>query len=51
MEPMGNLGGLENLFSNEEIDRIIHDLPTEKTPGPDGLNSDFMKKMLERYRV
>jgi hypothetical protein len=51
MEPMGNLGDLENPFSNEEIDKIIHDLPTGKSPGPDGFNLDFMKKMLERYRV
>jgi hypothetical protein len=31
-------------FSKEEIDSIIKNLPSEKSPGPDGFNTDFLKK-------
>lgn len=31
-------------FSKEEIDSIVQNLPSGKSPGPDGFNSDFMKK-------
>ena len=39
-----DLEQLEGHFSKEEIDRIIHELPTDKSPGSDGFNTDFMKK-------
>ena len=31
-------------FTKEEIDKVVMDLPTNKSPGPDGFNSDFLKK-------
>jgi hypothetical protein len=39
-----NLDDLVLPFSKEEIDRIIKDLPSGKSPGPYGFNTDFMKK-------
>jgi hypothetical protein len=39
-----NLTDLALPFSKEEIDEVIRGLPRDKSPGPDGLNSDFMKK-------
>jgi hypothetical protein len=39
-----NLGWLESEFLKEEIDRIIADLPNNKSPGPDGFNGEFLKK-------
>jgi hypothetical protein len=39
-----NLADLALPSSNEEIDEVIRDLPLGKSPGPDGVNSDFMKK-------
>jgi hypothetical protein len=35
---------LENPFLAQEIDNIIAQLPTNKSSGPDGFNSDIMKK-------
>jgi hypothetical protein len=43
MEPINSLETLESPFLTEEIDKIISELPNEKSPGPDGFNSDFMK--------
>jgi hypothetical protein len=31
-------------FSTEEIDNVIKDLKNDKSPNPDGLNTDLMKK-------
>jgi hypothetical protein len=39
-----NLSELEVPFSQQEIDLIIKNLPTNKSPGPDGFNTDFVKK-------
>lgn len=39
-----DLSSLEEPFSHEEIDMVISNLPTDKTPGPDGFNTDFIKK-------
>jgi hypothetical protein len=39
-----NLADLALPSSKEEIDEVIRDLPLGKSPGPDGVNSDFMKK-------
>jgi hypothetical protein len=39
-----DLDVLEELFTQEEINGIIKGLPSEKSPGLDGFNSDFMKK-------
>jgi hypothetical protein len=39
-----NLEWLEEPFTKEEIDGIIHNIPSDKSPGPDGFNGDFLKK-------
>jgi hypothetical protein len=39
-----NLQWLEDPFSKEEIDNIIMELHSDKSPGPDGFDSDFIKK-------
>jgi hypothetical protein len=39
-----NLSDLERPFSKEEIDKVVADLPNNKSPGPDGFNGEFMKK-------
>ena len=39
--------GLEALtvpFSNEEIDRVIREMPANRAPGPDGLIGVFLKR-------
>jgi hypothetical protein len=41
------LDGLQELFTTEEINRIVKNLPSRKSPRLDGFKSDFMKKMLE----
>ena len=38
------LGCLEEPFTSEEIDEVIRSLPSDKSPGPDGFNTDFIKK-------
>lgn len=35
---------LEEPFSHEEIDEVIKHLPSDKSPGQDGFNGDFLKK-------
>jgi hypothetical protein len=38
--------GLEELslpFTREEIDEVIRTIPTDKAPGPDGFNGQFLK--------
>jgi hypothetical protein len=39
-----NLHILEEPISHEEINGIMKNLPSEKSPGPDGFNSEFMKR-------
>jgi hypothetical protein len=39
-----DLSSLEIPFSNQEIDNIIKNMPTDKSPGPDGFNNEFLKK-------
>jgi hypothetical protein len=41
---IGNLSELEIPFSHQEIDQVINNLPTNKSPGPDGFNTDFVRK-------
>jgi hypothetical protein len=31
-------------FTTEEIDIVVKNLPSDKSPGPDGFNTDFVKK-------
>jgi hypothetical protein len=42
--PVPNLDQLAHPFTNEEIDSIVENLPSGKSLGPDGFNTDFMKK-------
>ena len=35
--------GIERPFSDEEINSIVKELPSDKSPGPDGFNNEFMK--------
>jgi hypothetical protein len=44
IQPIDNLSELEHPFSCHEIDPIIKCLPSNKSPGPDGFNTDFVKK-------
>lgn len=39
-----DLSELEEPFTHEEIDQVISNLPSDKSPGPDGFNTDFVKK-------
>ena len=34
---------LEFPFTEEEIEAVVKDLPTDKSPGPDGFNNEFLK--------
>lgn len=38
------LSWLEDPFTHEEIDQVVASLPSDKSPGPDGFNTDFIKK-------
>jgi hypothetical protein len=44
IQPHQDLSFLELPFAQEEIDAVIKDLPSHKSPGPDGFNTDFIKK-------
>jgi hypothetical protein len=39
-----NLDFLTQQFTHEEIDTVVSNLPRDKSPGPDGFNTDFVKK-------
>jgi hypothetical protein len=39
-----DLEGLIIPFTKEEIDQIVKNLPSGKSPSPDGFNTDFIKK-------
>lgn len=44
IEPVDDLIQLQELFLKDEIDIIVVNLPTNKSPCPDGFNGDFLKK-------
>jgi hypothetical protein len=35
---------MDSLFTKQEIDNIIKSLPSDKSPGSDGFNTNFVKK-------
>jgi hypothetical protein len=39
-----DLSHLDAPFSLAEIDKIVKELPVDKTPGPDGFNGFYIKK-------
>lgn len=39
-----NLQCLEEPFSHEEIDSAIQNMPNDKASGPDGFNTNFIKR-------
>jgi hypothetical protein len=44
MQPEVDLSSLVQPFAKDEIDAVIRALPSDKTLGPDGFNTDFVKK-------
>ena len=44
LSPNPHLESLSYPFSKEEIDSVVKALPSDKSPGPDGFNTDFIKK-------
>jgi hypothetical protein len=42
--PSDNFEDLIMSFSNEEIDGVVANLKSDKSPGLDGFSTDFMKK-------
>ena len=48
--PKLNQEGMENLnkpITSTEIETVIRNLPTNKSPGPDGFTAEFYKKFRE----
>lgn len=39
-----NLNTIEGIFSTQEIDEVVKQLPNNKSPGPDGFSNEFIKK-------
>jgi hypothetical protein len=44
LQASSNLNCLEQPFTTEEIDLVVQHLPSDKSPGLDGFNTDFIKK-------
>jgi hypothetical protein len=38
-------------FTTEEIDIVVKNLPIDKSPSPDGFNTDFVKKVLVNHQA
>jgi Na+-transporting NADH:ubiquinone oxidoreductase subunit NqrC len=43
-QSLTDLSSLVMHFSSSEIDAVVKGLPSNKSPGPDGFNTDFIKK-------
>jgi len=39
-----DLSALVAPFTHQEVDQVVKSLPSDKAPGPDGFNTDFVKK-------
>jgi len=39
-----DLSALIATFSHQEIDQVVKAMPSDKALGPDGFNTDFVKK-------
>ena len=51
--PKLNQGEIENLnrpITSIEIESVIKNLPTNKSPGPDGLKSEFYQKFRQELK-
>lgn len=46
LQEVEDLDWLQSPFTKEEIDKVIADLPSNKSPGPDCFNGDFFKEVL-----
>jgi hypothetical protein len=44
IQPVMDLEALINHITHEEVNTIVKNLPSGKSPGPDGFNSNFIKK-------
>jgi hypothetical protein len=44
MSALENLEVLEEPFTKAEKDTTIHNLPSDKSPGPNGFNGEFLKR-------
>jgi hypothetical protein len=41
--PSCDLSHIENIFSEEEVRKVVIELPNDKAPGPDGFTGQFYK--------
>ena len=39
-----DVSSLEDPFTTEEIDQVVASLPSDKSPSPDGIYTDFIKR-------
>jgi hypothetical protein len=44
LQTSSDLNSLVEPFSTMEMDLVVRNLPSDKSPGPDGFNIDFVKK-------
>lgn len=44
LQPHTSLAVLEERFTHEDINDVIENMPSNKSPGPDGFNTDSIKK-------